>query len=173
MQSTSLLVCSQDKWNRLWKHWYRLFPKRSYLSIKILVRFNIFSNFVFFTWLLANVLCFFLNNLFSTHPNCTRRLQANPETLKRYNCNNNGECTELTGIMACRLGHCSNMSELYQCYYNTNFTGEMLIDSDLENLKLNGYFHCNSGKWVREKQQWLVYAQLPFLRFVCTKKKYN
>lgn len=149
---------------------FKSFILKTFRSIKTLVRFNIFSNFVFFNWLLANVLCLFQIFFFNTHPNCTRRLQANPDTLKRYNCNNNGECVELTGIMACRLGHCSNMSELYQCYYNTNFTGETLIDSDLENLKLNGYFHCNNGKWVRQKQQWLVWAHLPFLRFVCTKK---
>ncbi|XP_025420027.1 uncharacterized protein LOC112690272 isoform X1 [Sipha flava] len=81
--------------------------------------------------------------------NCTRLTtvscpQANPETLKRYNCNNNKECLGLTGIMACRLGHCSNMSELYQCYYNTS-NSELAFDSDRENLKLNGYFHCDNG----------------------------
>ncbi|XP_022166393.1 uncharacterized protein LOC111030954 [Myzus persicae] len=79
--------------------------------------------------------------------NCTRLTsvscpQANPDTLKRYNCNNNKECLGLTGIMACRLGHCSNMSELYQCYYNKSGSS---IDSDKDNLKLNGYFICDNG----------------------------
>jgi len=69
--------------------------------------------------------------------------QANPDTLKRYNCNNNKECLGLTGIMACRLGHCSNMSELYQCYYNKSGSS---INSDTENLKLNGYFTCDNGR---------------------------
>lgn len=69
-------------------------------------------------------------------------LQANTDTLKRYNCNNNKECLGLTGIMACRLGHCSNMSELYQCYYNKSGPP---VDSDTENLKLNGYFDCVNG----------------------------
>ncbi|XP_050443347.1 uncharacterized protein LOC126847234 [Adelges cooleyi] len=79
--------------------------------------------------------------------NCTRLTsvscpQANPDTLKRYNCNNNKECLGLTGIMSCRLGHCSNMSELYQCYYTVNGS---TIDSDRDNLNLNGYFHCDNG----------------------------
>lgn len=75
-------------------------------------------------------------------------MQPNPDTLKQYNCNNDKECLGVTGIISCRLGHCSNISELYQCYFNTSTNKNETVDSDKDNLKLNGYFHCINGRYA-------------------------
>lgn len=61
--------------------------------------------------------------------------QARPEILHKYNCNNGKECNALTGLFNCSLGHCINMSEIYQCDYKTE---ALIIDSEKDNTKLNG-----------------------------------
>lgn len=72
--------------------------------------------------------------------------QPNEDVLKKFNCNNPSECANLTGIFKCRLGHCANLSEIYYCRHRTEKRIE--INSDTDNLKLNGLFDCNKAKYV-------------------------
>ncbi|KAK6641318.1 hypothetical protein RUM44_013027 [Polyplax serrata] len=86
--------------------------------------------------------------------NCSRMSKsscppARPETLHRYNCNNGKECDSLTGLFNCSLGHCINISEIYQCDYKTETT---FIDSEKDNAKLNGYFECRNSRCAKIKK---------------------
>lgn len=76
----------------------------------------------------------------------------NWNSLKRYNCNNGTECAVLKGIFNCSLGHCSNLSQIYDfqdCHYKADgFT----VDSDKDNAKLNGYFECKGSKCTKIKK---------------------
>jgi len=65
-------------------------------------------------------------------------LQANPASVKRYNCNLGSECDNLNGVFNCSLGHCGNMSELFLCHHKAD---GITIDSK-DNMKLNGFFEC-------------------------------
>ncbi|XP_056645726.1 uncharacterized protein LOC130898800 [Diorhabda carinulata] len=74
---------------------------------------------------------------------------VNPEHLKKFNCNNGSECASLKGLFNCSLGHCSNMSQLYECHYKADgFT----VDTDKDNLKLNGFFECKGAKCTKIKK---------------------
>lgn len=69
--------------------------------------------------------------------------QADTASLKRYNCNNGTQCSTLHGLFNCSLGHCTNMSEIFQCHYKADgFT----LDSDKENIKMNGFFECRGSR---------------------------
>nr|CAH7735571.1 unnamed protein product [Callosobruchus chinensis] len=69
--------------------------------------------------------------------------------LKRHNCNNGTECASLKGLFNCSLGHCTNMSKIYQCHYKADgFT----VDSDRDNVKLNGFFECRGAKCTKIKK---------------------
>ncbi|KAJ8933025.1 hypothetical protein NQ314_014265 [Rhamnusium bicolor] len=69
---------------------------------------------------------------------------VNSEQLKRHNCNNGTECASLKGVFNCSLGHCTNISQIYQCHYKADgFT----VDSDKDNVKLNGFFECRGAKY--------------------------
>ncbi|XP_030762384.1 uncharacterized protein LOC115887177 [Sitophilus oryzae] len=72
--------------------------------------------------------------------------------LKKYNCNNGSECAVLKGIFNCSLGHCSNLSQIYDfknCHYKADgFT----VDSDKDNAKLSGYFECKGSKCTKIKK---------------------
>ncbi|CAG9759793.1 unnamed protein product [Ceutorhynchus assimilis] len=76
----------------------------------------------------------------------------NWNSLKRYNCNNGTECAILKGIFNCSLGHCSNLSQIYDfddCHFKADgFT----VDSDKDNAKLNGNFLCKGSKCVKIKK---------------------
>ncbi|XP_075227602.1 tipE homolog 4 phospholipid transfer protein [Lycorma delicatula] len=87
--------------------------------------------------------------------NCTRLStvscpQVNTAALKRYNCNNDTECSTLTGVFNCSLGHCANMSELFLCHHKAD---GIVVDSDKDNLKLNGFFECYKSKCTKIKRQ--------------------
>ncbi|XP_050314228.1 uncharacterized protein LOC126748804 [Anthonomus grandis grandis] len=74
------------------------------------------------------------------------------KSLKKYNCNNGTECAILKGIFNCSLGHCLNLSQIYDfqdCHYKADgFT----VDSDKDNAKLNGYFECKGSKCTKIKK---------------------
>lgn len=74
---------------------------------------------------------------------------VNHAALKRYNCNNGTECATLRGVFNCSLGHCSNMSEAYQCHHKADGS---VLDSDKDNVKLNGYFECKGSKCTKIKR---------------------
>lgn len=69
-------------------------------------------------------------------------------SMKRYNCNNGSECGMLTGVFNCSLGHCSNMSELMLCHYKAD---GVIIDSERDNMKLNGFFSCQNSRCTKIK----------------------
>ncbi|XP_066247293.1 uncharacterized protein Teh4 [Euwallacea similis] len=73
-------------------------------------------------------------------------------SLKRYNCNNGTECAVLKGVFNCSLGHCLNLSQIFDfdgCHYKADgFT----VDSDKDNAKLNGYFECKGSKCTKIKR---------------------
>ncbi|CAH0393973.1 unnamed protein product [Bemisia tabaci] len=69
--------------------------------------------------------------------------QANPGMSRRFNCNNGSECASLTGVFNCSLGHCSNMSELFLCHHKAD---GIFVDSEKDNLKLNGFFECHHSR---------------------------
>ncbi|XP_072402877.1 uncharacterized protein Teh4 [Diabrotica undecimpunctata] len=74
---------------------------------------------------------------------------VNSNQLKKHNCNNGTECASLKGLFNCSLGHCSNMSQLYDCHYKADgFT----VDSDKDNVKLNGFFECRGTKCTKIKK---------------------
>lgn len=68
--------------------------------------------------------------------------------MKRYNCNNGSECSMLTGVFNCSLGHCSNMSELMLCHVKAD---GVAIDSEKDNMKLNGFFSCQNSRCTKIK----------------------
>ncbi|XP_067013120.2 uncharacterized protein Teh4 [Anabrus simplex] len=86
--------------------------------------------------------------------NCTSNLTtcppANLGALKKFNCNQGTECSHMNGVYNCTLGHCTNMSELYQC--EPKIDGGSVIDSERDNLKLNGHFVCNKSSCIKIKQ---------------------
>ncbi|XP_046398359.1 uncharacterized protein LOC124165110 [Ischnura elegans] len=72
---------------------------------------------------------------------------ANPAALRRINCNVDEACGAISGVFNCSLGHCANMSEIYQCH---NATGDgPTIDSDKDNMKLNGFFECHKSRCTK------------------------
>ncbi|CAH1103619.1 unnamed protein product [Psylliodes chrysocephalus] len=74
---------------------------------------------------------------------------VSPDQLKKHNCNNGTECASLRGVFNCSLGHCANMSQLYDCHYKADgFT----VDSDRDNAKLNGFFECKGAKCTKIKR---------------------
>ena len=77
-------------------------------------------------------------------------LQVDPAALKKYNCNNGSECGSLTGLFNCSLGHCYNWSDKYQCQYKAD---GISLDSERDNVKMNGFFECNKSRCVEIKQQ--------------------
>ncbi|KAL0275433.1 UNVERIFIED_CONTAM: hypothetical protein PYX00_003281 [Menopon gallinae] len=86
--------------------------------------------------------------------NCSRLntyacLQAKPENLHRYNCNNGTECSNLSGLFNCSLGHCANMSEIFLCTYKAD---GVVIDSEKDNMKLNGFFECKHTRCTKIKR---------------------
>lgn len=73
-------------------------------------------------------------------------------TLKKYNCNNGSECSTLHGVFNCSLGHCLNLSQVYDfegCHYKAD---GFVVDSDKDNAKLNGYFECKGSKCTKIKK---------------------
>lgn len=75
--------------------------------------------------------------------------QVNSAHIKRYNCNNGSECSTLHGVFNCSLGHCSNLSEVYQCHHKAD---GLILDSDKDNMKLNGYFECKGSRCTKIKR---------------------
>ncbi|XP_071054771.1 uncharacterized protein [Onthophagus taurus] len=75
--------------------------------------------------------------------------EANVGKLKKYNCNNGTECKTLYGVFNCSLGHCTNMSQVYQCHYKAD---GFVVDSDKDNTKLNGFFECKGAKCTKIKR---------------------
>ncbi|EZA57668.1 hypothetical protein DMN91_002525 [Ooceraea biroi] len=85
--------------------------------------------------------------------NCTKYStiacpQVNMGSMKRYNCNNGSECGMLTGVFNCSLGHCSNMSELMLCHHKAD---GIVVDSEKDNMKLNGFFSCQNSRCTKIK----------------------
>ncbi|XP_072753814.1 tipE homolog 4 phospholipid transfer protein [Anoplolepis gracilipes] len=74
--------------------------------------------------------------------------EANMRSMKKYNCNNGSECSMLTGVFNCSLGHCSNMSELILCHVKAD---GIVIDSEKDNMKLNGFFSCQNSRCTKIK----------------------
>lgn len=72
--------------------------------------------------------------------------EADTEKLYKYNCNNGTQCKTLNGVFNCSLGHCTNMSEVYQCHYKAD---GFVVDSDKDNTKLNGFFECKGSKCTK------------------------
>lgn len=74
---------------------------------------------------------------------------VNANDLKKHNCNNGTECSSLKGVFNCSLGHCTNVSQIYECHYRADgFT----VDSDKDNAKLNGFFDCKGSKCTKIKR---------------------
>ncbi|OXU22970.1 hypothetical protein TSAR_008957 [Trichomalopsis sarcophagae] len=85
--------------------------------------------------------------------NCTRIgsvacPMVNVAAVKRYNCNNGSECGMLTGVFECKLGHCSNLSEVMQCHDHPD---GVVVDAEKDNMKLNGNFRCVNSRCTRIK----------------------
>lgn len=76
--------------------------------------------------------------------------QVNTENLKKYNCNNGSECSTLSGVFNCSLGHCANMSELMLCHHKAD---GIVIDSEKDNMKLNGFFSCQNSRCTKIKRR--------------------
>lgn len=74
----------------------------------------------------------------------------NIASLKKYNCNNGSECSALSGVFHCNLGHCANFSELMLCH--TKADG-IMVDTEKDNMKLNGFFSCLNSKCMKVKSQ--------------------
>ncbi|KAF4524692.1 hypothetical protein B566_EDAN009536 [Ephemera danica] len=68
---------------------------------------------------------------------------ANEGMLKSLNCNNDDECKSITGVFTCKRGHCSNLSEIYNC---KPVADGSIIDATKDNLKLNGFFECVASR---------------------------
>nr|XP_023013544.1 uncharacterized protein LOC111503475 [Leptinotarsa decemlineata] len=69
--------------------------------------------------------------------------------LKKHNCNNGTECASLRGVFNCSLGHCTNISEIYECHYKAD---GFSVDTDKDNAKLNGFFECKGAKCTKIKR---------------------
>ncbi|XP_014204638.1 uncharacterized protein LOC106636669 [Copidosoma floridanum] len=85
--------------------------------------------------------------------NCSRPAtvscpMVNPANAKRYNCNNGSECSQLSGTFECKLGHCSNLSELMLCHDKPD---GQVVDAEKDNMKLNGNFRCVNSRCTRIK----------------------
>ncbi|XP_033210358.1 uncharacterized protein LOC117168734 [Belonocnema kinseyi] len=83
--------------------------------------------------------------------NCTNSAsvfcpQVNLAAVKRYNCNNGSECSMLTGVFNCSLGHCANISEMMLCHY---LADGVTVDAEKDNMKLNGHFSCQNSRCTR------------------------
>ncbi|XP_076751587.1 tipE homolog 4 phospholipid transfer protein [Xylocopa sonorina] len=74
--------------------------------------------------------------------------QVNIGSLKKYNCNNGSECSVLSGVFNCSLGHCANISELMLCHYKAD---GIVVDSEKDNVKLNGFFSCQNSRCTKIK----------------------
>ncbi|XP_071449327.1 uncharacterized protein Teh4 [Hetaerina americana] len=75
---------------------------------------------------------------------------ADSASLRRVNCNVDEACGAISGVFNCSLGHCANMSEIYLC---PNATGDgPTIDSDKDNMKLNGFFDCYKSRCTKIKR---------------------
>lgn len=72
--------------------------------------------------------------------------QVNNAALKKYNCNNGTECATLLGVFNCSLGHCLNLSQVYQCHHKAD---GLVLDSDKDNVKLNGFFECKGSRCTK------------------------
>lgn len=72
----------------------------------------------------------------------------NLDSLKKYNCNNGSECSVLSGVFNCSLGHCVNISELMLCHYKAD---GIVVDSEKDNMKLNGFFSCHNSRCTKIK----------------------
>ncbi|KAG8338729.1 hypothetical protein J6590_000408 [Homalodisca vitripennis] len=81
---------------------------------------------------------------------------ANPGVLHKYNCNEDKVCGALTGVFNCSLGHCANMSELFLCHYKAD---GIIVDSDKDNLKLNGFFECYKSRCTKIKNMRNFYCE--------------
>ncbi|BES93736.1 Hypothetical protein NTJ_06545 [Nesidiocoris tenuis] len=68
--------------------------------------------------------------------------------IRKYNCNNDTSCTNLTGVFSCRKGHCKDWSSMFLCH---NHADGILVDSSRDNLKLNGFFECKHSKCLKYK----------------------
>jgi hypothetical protein len=75
---------------------------------------------------------------------------VNTEALKKYNCNNGSECGSLSGLFNCSLGHCANWSDAFQCRYKADGNS---LDSERDNMKMNGFYECKRSRCVEIKQQ--------------------
>ncbi|XP_011494085.1 PREDICTED: uncharacterized protein LOC105359249 [Ceratosolen solmsi marchali] len=85
--------------------------------------------------------------------NCTRTASVscpmvNVAAVKRFNCNNGSECDMLTGVFECKLGHCSNLSEVMLCHDRPDGA---VVDAERDNMKLNGNFRCLNSRCTRIK----------------------
>ncbi|XP_076658051.1 tipE homolog 4 phospholipid transfer protein isoform X1 [Halictus rubicundus] len=74
--------------------------------------------------------------------------KVNMAAVKRYNCNNGSECSVLSGVFNCSLGHCANLSELMLCHHKAD---GIVVDSEKDNMKLNGFFSCQSSRCTKIK----------------------
>lgn len=68
---------------------------------------------------------------------------------KKYNCNNGSACGALTGVMSCSLGHCYDIGQVMLCHYKAD---GVIIDSEKDNTKLNGFFECNNSRCTKIKR---------------------
>ncbi|XP_031626125.1 uncharacterized protein LOC116342590 [Contarinia nasturtii] len=84
--------------------------------------------------------------------NCTRFTRTTCPEVKqeiyksKYNCNNGTQCSALTGLFDCSLGHCRNVSTHFLCHYNAD---GITIEADRDNMKLNGFFDCKKSRCVK------------------------
>ncbi|XP_054271867.1 uncharacterized protein LOC128992353 [Macrosteles quadrilineatus] len=81
---------------------------------------------------------------------------VNSGVLPKYNCNEDKVCASLTGVFNCSLGHCANMSLLFQCHYKAD---GIVVDSDRDNLKLNGFFECHKSRCTKIKNMRNFYCE--------------
>ncbi|KAG7201365.1 hypothetical protein KM043_004130 [Ampulex compressa] len=75
--------------------------------------------------------------------------QVKMDSFKKFNCNNGSECSVLSGVFNCSLGHCANMSELMLCHHKAD---GIVVDSEKDNVKLNGFFSCENSRCTKIKQ---------------------
>ncbi|XP_047103357.1 uncharacterized protein LOC124722205 [Schistocerca piceifrons] len=88
------------------------------------------------------------------HSYCTYKVRkcvivlVNPSSLPKFNCNNGSECGALTGFYSCKNGHCDGMSKMHECTYKAD---GLVIDSERDNAKLNGYFLCKKARCTKAR----------------------
>lgn len=80
------------------------------------------------------------------------------KSMKKYNCNNGSECSMLSGVFNCSLGHCANMSQLMLCHHKAD---GIIVDSDKDNMKLNGFFSCENSRCTKIKKPFLCDRYCP------------